>query len=55
MFTILIESIGVSAILLSLIYYIIPELMMGRGILAISLVFFFNYRLFLADHLPQVI
>jgi len=39
MFILLLESIGVSAVLLSLIYYIIPELTMGRGILAISLVF----------------
>lgn len=35
----LLESLGMAFLLLSLVYYLIPPLAIGRGILAISLIF----------------
>jgi FlaA1/EpsC-like NDP-sugar epimerase len=37
------ESLGVSSVLIALIYYLIPLLTMGRGIFAISLIFIFIF------------
>lgn len=39
MLLLLCESLGISTIILSLIYYLIPELTIGRGVFALSLSF----------------
>ena len=40
MAVLLLESLGISFLLLSIVYYLIPALAVGRGILALSLILF---------------
>ena len=46
MFIRLLESLGVSSVLIAFMYYLVPSLVIGRGIFAISLILIFIFSFF---------